>query len=254
MTKPITRYVRYAAKGKPCYGILDGDTVKELKGNFLHEVVPTGATLPLREVRLLPPCEPSKIVAVGRNYNSHLGGDRVALEVPGVFLKLPSCIIGPGEPIVIPEGATDVQHEAELVIVIGKTASKVSKEDAPKHIFGFTAGNDVSDRFWQKNDLQWFRAKASDTFGPLGPSIVQGLDYNDLLVECRLNGEVVQSGRTRDMLFPVDTIVSYISTWITLYPGDIIFTGTPGKTRTMKPGDTVEVEIEGIGILSNPVI
>jgi 2-keto-4-pentenoate hydratase/2-oxohepta-3-ene-1,7-dioic acid hydratase in catechol pathway len=253
MTTSTTRYVRYSAKGKPCYGILDGDTVRELKGNFIQEVVPTGATLPLSEVRLLPPCEPSKIVAVGRNYNSHLGGDRVALEVPGVFLKLPSCIIGPGEAIVIPEGATDVQHEAELVIVIGKTASKVSKEDAPNYIFGFTAGNDVSERAWQKNDLQWFRAKASDTFGPLGPSIVQGLDYNDLLVECRLNGEVVQSGRTRDMLFPVDTIVSYISTWITLYPGDIIYTGTPGKTRAMKPGDTVEVEIEGIGTLKNPV-
>jgi 2-keto-4-pentenoate hydratase/2-oxohepta-3-ene-1,7-dioic acid hydratase in catechol pathway len=253
MTTTTTRYVRYTAKGKACYGLLDGDTVHELKGNFLTEVVRTGASLPLSEVQLLIPCEPSKIVAVGRNYTSHLGGDRVALTEPGVFLKLPSCLIATGETIVIPPGATDVHHEAEVVVVIGKTASKISKEDAPKYIFGITSGNDVSERQWQKNDLQWFRAKASDTFGPLGPAIVQGLDYNDLLVQCRINGEVVQSGRTCDMLFSIDTIVSYISTYLTLFPGDIIYTGTPGKTRAMRPGDTVEVEVEGVGTLKNSV-
>ncbi len=252
MTKQIIRYVRYSAKGKPCYGILDGETIRELEGNFLEEVVPTGTTLPLREVSLLPPCEPSKVLAIGRNYKSHLG-DRTPLLYPGVFIKLPSCIIATGETIVIPEGATDLHHEAELVIVIGKTASKVSKEDAPDYIFGITAGNDVSERVWQKNDVQWFRAKASDTFGPLGPAIVQGLNYDDLLVECRINGEVVQSQRTRDLLFPVDTIVSYVSQYVTLFPGDIIYTGTPGKTRAMKPGDKVEVEIEGVGTLQNTV-
>jgi 2-keto-4-pentenoate hydratase/2-oxohepta-3-ene-1,7-dioic acid hydratase in catechol pathway len=253
MTTPTTRYVRYMAKGKPCYGILDGDTVHELKGNFLTDVTPTGTTLPLAEVRLLTPCEPSKIIAVGRNYKSHLGGDRVALTDPGVFLKLPSCLIATGETIVIPPGATDVHHEAEVVVVIGKTASKVSEEDAARYIFGITAGNDVSERNWQKNDLQWFRAKASDTFGPLGPAIVPGLDYNNLLVQCRINGETVQSQRTCDMLFPIDRIVSYISTYLTLFPGDIIYTGTPGKTRPMSPGDIVEVEIEGVGILKNSV-
>jgi 2-keto-4-pentenoate hydratase/2-oxohepta-3-ene-1,7-dioic acid hydratase in catechol pathway len=154
---------------------------------------------------------------------------------------------------VIPEGATDVHHEAELVIVIGTTAYRVSKEDAPKYIFGITAGNDVSERVWQRNDVQWFRAKASDTFGPLGPAIVQGLNYDDLLVQCRINGEVVQSQRTCDMLFPVDTIVSYVSQYVTLFPGDIIYTGTPGKTRAMHPGDKVEVEIEGVGTLKNTV-
>lgn len=252
MTTPITRYVRYSAQGKSCYGILDGDTLRELKGNFIHEVVPTGNSIPLGEVRLLPPCEPSKVLAVGRNYKSHLG-DRTPLAAPGVFIKLPSCIIATGETIVIPEGATDVHHEAELVIVIGKTAHRVSKEDAPKYIFGITAGNDVSERFWQKSDVQWFRAKASDTFGPLGPAIVQGLNYDDLLVQCRINGEVVQSQRTCDMLFPVNTILSYISQYITLFPGDIIYTGTPGKTRAMKSGDRVEVEIEGVGTLVNGV-
>ena len=248
----MTRYVRYSARGKACYGLLDGDIIRELKGNFLQEVVPTGEKIPLGEVRLLAPCEPSKVIAVGRNYTSHLG-DRNPLAAPGVFIKLPSCIIATGEAIVIPEGATDVHHEAELVVVIGKTASHVSKEDAPKYIFGITAGNDVSERVWQKNDVQWFRAKASDTFGPLGPAIVQGLDYNNLLVQCRINGEVVQSQRTSDMLFPVDTIVSYVTQYVTLFPGDIIYTGTPGKTRAMQPGDKVEVEIEGVGTLVNTV-
>src|SRR5262245_52065387 len=136
MTTSVTHYVRYEAKGKACYGLLDGDTVRELKGNFLQDVTPTGLTLPLGNVKLLPPCEPSKVIAVGRNYKSHLGGDRVALAFPGVFLKLPSCIIGPGEPIVIPPGATDVHHEAELVVVIGKTAHRISQENAPQYIFG----------------------------------------------------------------------------------------------------------------------
>jgi 2-keto-4-pentenoate hydratase/2-oxohepta-3-ene-1,7-dioic acid hydratase in catechol pathway len=253
MTKPMTHYVRYtAAKGKACYGILDGDTVRELQGNFLQEIVPTGTTLPLKEVRLLAPCEPSKVLAIGRNYKSHLG-ERTPLLYPGVFLKLPSCIIATGETVVMPEGATDVHHEAELVVVIGKTASRVSKENAPKYIFGITAGNDISERAWQKGDLQWFRAKASDTFGPLGPAIVQGLNYNDLLVQCRINGEVVQSQRTSDLLFSVDYIVSYVSQYVTLFPGDIIYTGTPGQTRPMKSGDQVEVEIEGVGTLKNPV-
>lgn len=253
METSIVRYVRYRANGQVRYGLLEGETIQELRTNFIDDAVPTGNAVALGDVRLLAPCEPSKVLAVGRNYKSHLDGDRPALSAPGVFLKLPSCLIGPGETIVIPEGASDVHHEAELVIVIGKTASRVSKADAPKHIFGITAGNDVSERIWQKNDVQWFRAKASDTFGPLGPAVVQGLNYNDLLVQCRINGEVVQSQRTSDMLFPVDTILSYVSQYVTLFPGDIIYTGTPGKTRALQPGDKVEVEIEGVGTLLNGV-
>lgn len=249
---PVTHYIRYVAKGKTSYGLLQGNTVRELSGNFLSDTTPTGTTLPLAEVRLLPPCEPSKVLAVGRNYQSHLG-ERSAPPTPGVFLKLPSCIIGPEEAIVIPPGATDVHYEAELVVVMGKTASKISKQDVPAHIFGITGGNDVSERIWQKSDVQWFRAKASDTFGPLGPAIVRGLNYNNLLVQSRVNGELRQSQRTCDMLFDVDTIVSFISQFVTLLPGDVIYTGTPAQTRAMKPGDTVEVEIEGVGILRNPV-
>jgi 2-keto-4-pentenoate hydratase/2-oxohepta-3-ene-1,7-dioic acid hydratase in catechol pathway len=192
------------------------------------------------------------VIAVGRNYKSHLG-EKAIPQFPAVFLKLPTCIIGHEDTIVIPPGATDVHYEGELVVVMGKTAKGVSREDAAGYIFGVTAGNDISERIWQKSDVQWFRAKASDTFGPLGPAIVQGLRYNDLLVQSRVNGEVRQSQRTSDMLFDVETIVSYISQFSTLLPGDVIYTGTPMLTRAMHPGDVVEVEIEGIGILRNHV-
>lgn len=248
----VTRFVRYATAGRNAYGILEENRIRELKGNFLHDVTPTGEVVDVADVKLLAPCEPSKVLAVGRNYKSHLG-ERAASEYPTVFLKLPSCIIGPGEAIVIPPGASDVHYEAELVVVIGKTASRISKADVPSHIFGVTAGNDISERLWQKHDVQWFRAKASDTFGPLGPAIVRGLQYNDLLIESRVNGEVRQSQRTRDMLFDIPTMVSYISQFVTLFAGDVIYTGTPAKTRAMQPGDVVEVEIEGIGVLRNPV-
>lgn len=223
-----------------------------LREDFLHDVTRTGQRLPVAEVRLLAPCQPSKVLAVGRNYQSHLG-ERTPLAYPGVFLKLPTCIVGPDDAVVIPPGATDVHYEAELVVVMAKTAKAIPKERVRDHIFGVTAGNDISERIWQKNDVQWFRAKASDTFGPLGPAIAQGLDYSNLLVQSRVNGELRQSQRTGDMLFDVETIVSYISQFITLFAGDVIYTGTPMKTQAMKPGDVVEVEIEGIGILRNHV-
>ena len=252
MTASITRYVRYSSGGKTSYGILEGDFVHELRDNFLHDVTRTGQRLKVGEVRLLAPCEPSKVLAVGRNYQSHLG-ERVALAYPGVFLKLPTCIVGPEDDVVIPPGATDVHYEAELVVVMAKKAKAIRKEQVQEHMFGVTAGNDISERVWQKNDVQWFRAKASDTFGPLGPAIVQGLNHNDLLVQSRVNGELRQSQRTCDMLFDVETIVSYISQFITLLAGDVIYTGTPMKTQAMKPGDVVEVDIEGIGVLRNHV-
>ncbi len=141
-----------------------------------------------------------------------------------------------------------------MVIVMGKEATRVSKEAAKDYVFGITAGNDVSERDWQKNDLQWFRAKASDTFGPLGPVIVTGLNYDDLLLQTRVNGEVVQSQRTKDLIFNVAEIVSYVSHYVTLKPGDVIYSGTPGTTKAFKPGDVIEVEVEGVGVLRNPVV
>jgi 2-keto-4-pentenoate hydratase/2-oxohepta-3-ene-1,7-dioic acid hydratase in catechol pathway len=245
-------FVRYQHSGRACFGQLEADTVRELKGDLFNNPTPTGATLTLSEVRLLAPVEPSKIIAVGRNYKSHLG-DRPALAAPGLFAKFPNSLVATGDAILIPPGATDVHYEGEMVIVIGRRAKHVASGQAAGVVFGVTAGNDVSERAWQKNDLQWLRAKSSDTFAPLGPAIVTGLDYNDLLVETRLNGEVRQSQRTCDLIFDVDTIVSYVTQFITLEPGDLIFTGTPGTTQAMKPGDVVEVEVEGVGVLRNPV-
>lgn len=246
-------FVRYIDGSHTSYGRLEGDVIRELKGGLFEDPALTGASVKQAEVRLLAPCEPSKIIAVGRNYRSHLG-DHAPLAAPGLFAKLPSSLIGPGDAIVLPPGAADVHYEGEMVLVIGRRAKQVVPGHAAQYVFGVTAGNDVSERVWQKNDLQWLRAKASDTFGPLGPAVVTGLDYNDLLVETRLNGEVRQSQRTRDLIFDVDAVISYITQFITLMPGDLVFTGTPGTTQPMKPGDVVEVEVEGVGILRNPVV
>jgi len=250
----ITRYVRYSAAGATSYGMLEDGIIHQLHGDLFAGAEPTGKTVNLSDVKLLAPCEPPKVVAVGRNYKSHIA-DR-GLEppkVPGLFWKPNSCVVGTEENILIPEGAHNVHYEAELVLVIGKKGKNIPANEAANHIFGISAGNDVSERDWQKNDLQWFRAKGSDTFGVLGPCIVQGLNYNDLLVQSRLNGEVVQSQRTRDLIFPVDTVVNYVSRFVTLVPGDIIYTGTPGTTKAMKPGDMIEVEVEGVGVLRNRV-
>lgn len=246
------KYVRYSQGGRVAFGILEGDTIRELNGNFLAGGAATGKTVRMADVRLLAPVEPSKVIAVGLNYKTHLG-ERPSAAYPGLFAKLPTCIIGTDEPIVFPPEAGEVHYEGEMVIVIGRKAKNVSEADAPKYIFGITCGNDVSERRWQKADLQWFRAKASDTFGPLGPAVVTGLNYNDLQVTTRLNGEVRQSQRTTDLIFSVPVIVSYISRFVTLLPGDVIYTGTPGTTAAMKPGDVVEVEVEGVGILRNKI-
>jgi len=246
------RYVRYATEDTVSYGIQDGDTIRQLSAAPYLGGTTTGASVELSNVRLLAPVEPANVYAVGYNYDSHRG-DRVLPPHPPIFLKLPTSIIGPGADIVFPDGATDVHYEAELVVVIGKTASKVSVEDASNYVFGITAGNDVSERNWQANDLQWFRAKATDTFGPLGPAIVTGLNYKDLLVQSRLNGKVMQSQRTRDHIHNVDAIVSFISQTSTLHPGDVIYTGTPGSTTAMQPGDIIEIEVEGVGVLRNQI-
>lgn len=249
----ITKYVRYAYEGRDSYGILDGEIIRELDGDLFASPRPTGRNVRLTEVRLLIPCEPSKVIAVGLNYRSHIGNSPVS-EYPGLFAKYPTSLIAHEEEIVIPADSENLHYEGELVIVIGKKAQNVSIADAPDYIFGVTAGNDVSERTWQRNDLQWLRAKASDTFGPIGPAIVSGLNYNDLLVQTRLNGEVVQSESSKDLIFDVDEIVSYVSRYFTLMPGDVIFTGTPGSTKAMKPGDIVEIEVEGVGVLRNRVV
>jgi 2-keto-4-pentenoate hydratase/2-oxohepta-3-ene-1,7-dioic acid hydratase in catechol pathway len=249
----VTRYIRYEAQGRTSYGILDGETVRELSAAPWSGGKPTGRTAPSKSVKLLAPAEPSKVIAAGLNYKSHLG-EQPAAKYVGLFAKMPTSIVGHEADIIYPADATNVHFEGELVVVIGKKATKVSKEEALSYVFGATVGNDVSERAWQKQDLQWFRAKAADTFGPLGPWIVTGVNYQDALLETRVNGKTLQSQRTKDLIFDVPTIVSYVSQYVTLMPGDVIYTGTPGTTSAMKPGDVVEVEIEGIGVLRNRVV
>ena len=250
----ITKYVRYSAAGTTSYGILEGDLIRELRGDIFTGAVPTGKTLDIRDAKLLAPCEPRNVAAVGRNYKSHIADRNIQpAPFPGLFWKPSASIIGTEENILLPEGAQNAHYEAEMVVVIGKKTRDVTPADAPECVFGITAGNDVSERDWQKNDLQWFRAKGCDTFAPLGPCIATGIDYNDLSVESRVNGEVRQSGRTTELIFPVNTIISYISQYVTLMPGDVIYTGTPGTTKPMQPGELIEIQVEGVGVLRNRV-
>ncbi len=246
-------YIRFEHEDVIAYGELKGGQVAKLDGGLFDNPEPTGDTFPLEAVKLLAPCEPSKVIAVGLNYLSHLGG-REPLEIPPIFLKLPTSIIGTGAPIVLPADAPATHYETEMVLVIGKKAKNVAVEDAHDYIFGVTCGNDVSARAWQKGDLQWFRAKGTDTFGPVGPAIATGIDYNDLQLEGRLNGDVVQRQRTSDLMHNCASIVNFVSRYATLIPGDVIFTGTPGSTKALNPGDTFEVELEGVGVLSNSVV
>jgi 2-keto-4-pentenoate hydratase/2-oxohepta-3-ene-1,7-dioic acid hydratase in catechol pathway len=246
----ITKYVRFQNGATIAYGILEDQVISELSGDLLGSHKLAGAKHKLADVKLLYPITPPKVLAVGLNYKSHLG-ERPAPVTPEIFYKPVTCLQNPCDPIVIPHGSKNTHYEGELVVIIGKRSSHVSVEEAPGRIFGVTCGNDVSERDWQKKDLQWWRAKGSDTFGPLGPAIVTGLDYTNLLLQTRLNGEVVQKQFTSDLLFSPAHIVSYISACVTLMPGDAIYTGTPGSTKKLSPGDTVEVEIEGIGVLTN---
>ena len=251
----VTKYVRFQSGGAIAYGVLNGETVETIRGNLFGSYKMTGTRHKLSEVKLLAPCTPSKVLAVGLNYQSHLG-ERKPSAHPEIFYKPITCLQHPGEPIVIPSDARNVHYEGELVVVMGKKASHVSAAQAKETIFGVCCGNDVSERDWQggpNKDLQWWRAKGADTFGPLGPAIVRGLDYGNLLLQTRLNGEVMQKQNTSDLIFDCPTIVSFISQYVALEPGDVIYTGTPAHTSRMKPGDVVEVDIEGVGVLRNTI-
>jgi 2-keto-4-pentenoate hydratase/2-oxohepta-3-ene-1,7-dioic acid hydratase in catechol pathway len=252
-TMRIVRYQTQDAK-KPKYGWLLDDKVGEIGGNLYGRYRRDEAQTPLSEVKLLPPCEPSKIVCVGRNYVEHAKelGNEVP-KVPLIFLKPPSSIIADGEAILLPPQSAQVEHEAELVIVIGKRGKNVTAENAKKFILGYTVGNDVTARDLQKTDGQWTRAKGFDTFCSFGPWIDTDFDPADAVITCRVNGQMRQMASTRDMVFNVGVLVAYISSVMTLEPGDLIFTGTPSGVGELKNGDKVDVEIEGLGSLSNPV-
>jgi 2-keto-4-pentenoate hydratase/2-oxohepta-3-ene-1,7-dioic acid hydratase in catechol pathway len=252
----VTRYVRFQKGSTTGYGILDNTSVKPIRGDLFGSHKETGESLKVSDVKLLHPVTPPKVLAVGLNYKSHLGSRKPPAR-PEIFYKPISCLQNPDEAIAIPADSKNTHYEGELVVVIGKRASMVSPAEAKNCIFGVTCGNDVSERDWQNGsdkDLQWWRAKGADTFGPLGPCVATGLDYGKLQLKTILNGKVVQEQSTSDLLFDCPAIVSFVSHYVTLLPGDVIYTGTPGTTQKMNPGDTVDVEIEGIGRLRSPVV
>jgi 2-keto-4-pentenoate hydratase/2-oxohepta-3-ene-1,7-dioic acid hydratase in catechol pathway len=250
------RIVRYETQDgrKPKYGWLLGDKLGEISGNIYGRYRRQDAATPLADVRLIPPCEPGKIVCVGRNYVEHARelGNEVP-KVPLIFMKPSSSIIANGATIVLPPQSTQVEHEAELVAVIGKRGRHITAENAKKHILGYTIGNDVTARDLQKTDNQWTRAKGFDTFCPFGPWIDTEFDPSDAVVTCRVNGQMRQMASTRDMVFNIGVLVAFISSIMTLEPGDLIFTGTPSGVGELKDGDEVSVEIEGLGAIKNKV-
>src|SRR5690349_9008817 len=206
-------------------------------------------------MRILEPIRPSKIVCVGRNYREHAAelGNKMPDE-PLLFLKAPSAIISSGEDIVLPSASQQVEHEGELGVVIGRVAHNIGNEDPLRYVLGYTCVNDVTARDLQRKDVQFTRGKSFDTFCPVGPWIETDIDPANVTVETRLNGEVKQKGNTSDMAFSVAFLIRYISEIMTLYPGDLIATGTPAGVSRMKPGDVVEVEVNGIGVLRNKVV
>jgi 2-keto-4-pentenoate hydratase/2-oxohepta-3-ene-1,7-dioic acid hydratase in catechol pathway len=249
------RIVRYRTNGEsPKYGWMLEDKIGEIQGDIFGEYRRREAKTPITEINLAAPCVPSKIICVGRNYVEHARelGNEVP-KVPLLFLKPPSSIIANGENVLLPPQSKQVEHEAELVVVIGKRGRNVTPEAAKEYIFGYTIGNDITARDLQNSDGQWTRAKGFDTFCSFGPWIDTEFDASDAVVTCRVNGQMRQMASTRDMVFNVSTLIAYISSVMTLEPGDIIFTGTPAGVGELKNGDVVDVEIEGLGKLSNPV-
>ena len=257
----VTRLVRFEQAGAVRHGILQGDAIQPIEGDFFGARTPAGDPVPAADVKLLYPVKPTKILALAGNYSDHLAADAKLPERPEPFYKTTNSIIGPGDTVELPPDSRDVHYEAEFVIVIGKKAKNVSAAEAPDYILGYTCGNDISERQWQNGsldgpeskDLQWWRGKGADTFSPVGPVIAVGLDFEKSRIQLRQNGEVKQDTTLDHLIFKPAETVAFISKYVTLMPGDLIYTGTTGKTQPIKAGDVLEVEIDGIGVLRNPV-
>ena len=253
----MATYARFEKNGEIYYGQVDGDNLKILTDSPLGSFQETGESVNISDVRLMSPVSPNKVVAIGLNYKSRLGG-RPGPKAPEPFLKASTSVIGNNDDIIIPKIALDegvkIQPEAELAVVIGKTCKGASQNNALDFVFAYTCGNDVSARDWQSNDLQWARAKSSDTFAPIGPWMTTDLDPTNIQVICRVNGEEKQNQNTSDLLHPLTKIIEYVSSVITLEVGDVLMTGTPGTPGDIHPGDVVEVELSGVGVLRNPVV
>ncbi len=253
------RITRFKTANKVQYGLLEGEQVSAIKGSpfpvkkdGIPSIVLTGKAYSVSDVKILAPCTPTKIVCLGLNYRAHAA--EFNLKIPGVpliFLKPSTAVIGPGDRIIIPCSSGRVDYEGELAVVIGRAAKNIAEQDAFHYILGYTCFNDVSERHNQKEDGQWTRAKGYDTFAPIGPWIETDLNPDDVLLQTRLNGELKQSSRTSDLIFNVARQVSFISSIMTLLPGDVIATGTPSGVGPLNPGDKVDITIENIGTLSN---
>jgi len=250
------KILRFSSPEGPAWGVLEGDEIREISGSpFEGEITKTGGGPALSEARLLAPVAPSKIVAIGLNYRAHAAEfDNPIPDEPMIFLKPSTSVIGPGDSIVYPSHMTRrVDYEGELAVVFGRVARDVPTEEAAGYILGYTCFNDVTARDLQKLDVQYTRAKGFDTFSAIGPWIETDLDPGDVRIETRLDGEKRQDASTSDMIFSVAELVSFVTHVMTMLPGDVIATGTPSGVGKMKPGNTVEVTIEGIGTLSNTV-
>ena len=247
--------IRFLQGREPRYAAIEDGVAYPFDGVPWEGAVPSARGVPLDGLPLLAPCAPSKIVGVGRNYRAHAREmDSAAPEEPLIFLKPPSALVASGEPIVRPRGYDRVDYEGELAVVIGRRAHHVEPHNALEVVFGYTCINDVTVRDLQKKDVQFTRAKGFDTFAPLGPCVATGLDPAGLSLVTRVNGEVRQEAQIADMVFDVATLVSFVSRVMTLWPGDVIATGTPSGVGNLRAGDVVDVEIVGIGTLHNPVI
>ena len=256
------KIARFRTGKRVAYGVVKGDEVIEIRGSIYTKFRMTDTRFPLDEVKLLPPTEASELWCPGLNFLEHLefAGTVLKRETPPVpehpqpWRKGRNALTGNNDPIIIPKDSTgEVHYEGEAVAVIGKDCRRINPNQAHRFILGYTCGNDVSERTWQGEDWSFWRAKGTDTFAPVGPWIETDIDSQDLDLMVRINGEQVQHCNTNDMLFTFSEIVSYISQHVTLRPGDLVFSGASGATVALKPGDVVEVDIPGIGVLSNPV-
>ncbi len=248
--------VRYQESGDPTVktGWLYGDLIGEIEGDIFGEFRRHEASHPVHTARLLPPIVPGKIVGCEWNYLDQAREfDRALSDIPSIFVKPNNTVIGMNDPVVLPLISKQVEQECELAVVIGKTARAVLPENAFDFIYGYTIANDITARDLQMSDETWTRAKGFDSFCPLGPVIETDFEPADALLTCRVNGELRQMASTRDMLFPVQNLIAFISSFMTLYPGDVILTGTPAGSALLSPGDIILSQIDGIGELSNPV-
>jgi len=248
------KIVRFQIKDRTAYGTWEGDIIREIKGSIYGDFEISSLRHKFSSVRLLPPAEPSKIICVGLNFRDHAAEIKEEIpKFPSHFIKPLTAIIGPEDPILFPRVAQRVDYEGELAVVIKNRVKDITQEEALDHVLGYTCFNDVTERLLTRVQGQLTRAKGFDTFGPLGPCIATDLDPSQLTVRTYLNGKLMQDGQTANTVFSVPFLVHYISQCMTLFPGDIISTGTPSGIGPMQPGDVVEVSIEGIGNLRNPV-